>query len=375
MKILLFFSLFFYSTISLSEISDFNYDELYGPDSVLWQVVGGEKSVDRSIETFEGGFNDLISYVVPSPSQGNAGSCLFMAHTGVVEWWLNKMLAPAEPIMLSARYMMNLSSSGIGNDLIEKNWRTDTIFRVNAKGVYYANDSYRFTKNWFVDRGDRVRVPARAGQNGAQYGPMYNWIVELDSLINTEPDFVLPQFARRIIFADPEENQWNVNIAPEDIVEQVKEALETYRAPVIVMYNHYGIWHVSVVFGYNDYASSRGCPFISGFGPYKRLRAEQLREEALEAETEEERQRLLNRAARFEERGNLVEEAFIENGGCRGQGVFYVRDSIYPDPSMPLYDYDLSNEGEEEHLNAPLIFREYEWLERLSNHIIQIYPL
>jgi hypothetical protein len=196
---------------------------------------------------------------------------------------------------------------------------------------------------------------------------------ELDTL--GSPDFVIPEFTRDIIFADPASNQWNINVAPVDIVEQVKFALMTKKAPVMVMYNHYGYWHVSVIFGFNDHATSRDCPFVSGFPRYKLQQAERLRTLAANETDETENTRLLKRADDFERRSINIDRAYNERGGCRGKGVFYVRDSLYPNPSMPMYDYDLNTVGEEEHLNAPLIFREYEWLELLSNHVIQIYPL
>lgn len=331
-----------------------------------------EKSTlkDRSVDTFEGGFNELLPYIQPSPSQGNAGTCLFMAHTGVVEWWLNKISSPLSSVKLSERYMMNLSSAGIGDELMG-NWRTDTIYRLNKTGVHYFNESYRFTKNWYKSVPGQQRIPAEPNSTGAYYSELYNWVVELNTL--SQPDFELPYFRRDVIFADPEQNQWNVNVAPSDIVAKVKLALETKKAPVIAMYNHMGYWHVSVIFGYNDQASSKGCPFVTAFGPYKLQRAAELRAEADQTDDLTEKKRLLARADHFETRGNTVQKAFEANGGCAEKGVFYVRDSLYPDERMPIYDYDLEKEGEEEHLNLPVISREYAWLERLSNHVIQIY--
>jgi hypothetical protein len=346
-----------------AEISDLRVSELYSFEQ--------KNQPDRSIETFKGGFNELISYVQPSPAQGDAGTCLFMAHTGVLEWWLNKLYQPAEPIMLSSRYFINLSTGGVGTSHVQ-NWRTDTVLRVNQEQVFFENESFRFTKDWFKRTAGSI-VPASANEPDAAYGPNYNWIAELETL--GAPDFTIPEFRREIIFADPESNQWNLNIAPRDIVDQVKHALTTKKAPVVVMYNHYGYWHVSVIFGFNDHATSRGCPFVSGFPEYKLQQAESWRRRAQEEIDETERARLNRRADDFERRGRAIEQAYNERGGCRGKGVFYVRDSLYPDSSMPIYDYDLTRVGEEEHLNAPLIFREYEWLEHLSNHIFQIFPV
>ena len=104
-------------------------------------------------------------------------------------------------------------------------------------------------------------------------------------------------------------------------------------------------------------------------------RADEINEEALQASTAKERKKLLKKAKNFRRRGKQVSDSLASRGGCRDNGVFYVRDSIYPDKDMPLYDYDLNNSGEESNLNAPVILREYEWAEHLINHAYQIYPI
>lgn len=345
-----------------AQISDLLQDRL--------PTVDKGNTYKRSIDTFEGGFNKLVPYVMPSPNQGNAGSCLFMSHTSAVEWWVNKLNSNGKNIKLSERYMMNLSKAGIGDDIV-KNWRTDTVYRLNKLGVHYSNESFRFTKNWYRSLANSQRVAARAQAQGAFYSELYNWVIEYNLL--GEPEFTLPKFERDVIFADPASNQWNVNIAPKDIVERVKKALVKKEAPVLVMYNHMGFWHVSTVYGFNDHASTKGCPFVSSFGPYMKSRAQELREQASQTIDPRERRSLMKKAETFEQRGTMVEKSFDQNGGCAEKGIFYVRDSLYPDETMPIYDYDLERSGEEEHLNLPLISREYAWLERLANHVIQIY--
>lgn len=362
MKIILLILSFIAPSFLNAQISDLKVSQLYSFEQ--------KNQPDRSIETFEGGFNELIPYVQPSPAQGDAGTCLFMAHNGVLEWWLNKLNQPAQPIMLSARYFINLSTGDVGSGMVA-NWKTDTGLRLNQERVFFDNESFRFTKDWYK-WDEEQRTPALANEPGANYGPSYNWITELDRL--GAPDYTIPEFTRDVLFADPASNQWNINVAPRDIVDQVKHALITKKAPVMVMYNHYGYWHVSVILGFNDQASSRDCPFVSGFPRYKLEQAQYYRELAANEADEVEKARLLKRADDFERRGRTIKAAYDERGGCKGKGVFYVRDSLYPNTRMPLYDYDLKTSGEEEHLNAPLIFREYEWLELLSNHVIQIYP-
>jgi hypothetical protein len=153
--------------IVLPELSDLKVSKLYDFED--------KNQPNRSIETFEGGYNELISYVQPSPSQGDAGTCLFMAHTGVLEWWLNKLYQPSEPVMLSSRYFINLSTGGIGTSHVQE-WKTDTGLRLNEEQVFYENDSFRFTKGWYTMGEDRIRTPALPNEPKASYGPSYNWI-------------------------------------------------------------------------------------------------------------------------------------------------------------------------------------------------------
>lgn len=321
------------------------------------------KSLLPGPDSFLGGYNKLLPYVVEAPYQDNAGSCLFMSHTGAVEVLINQI--KGRKLNLSERYFMNLQKSGIGNDLID-NWRTDTIYRLNKTGKTYLNKRFRFTKGWYKTV-NGTRVPAEVEEEGAFYGTKFNWIVNLGSL-SKKPKISLPKFEREVIFADPEQNQWNVGTAPSDIASRIKKAIRKNNAPVVLIYNHVGFWHATLIVGFNDNASTEGCPFISTYDEKMNKRADEIVKEAEEAETEKEKKKLLRKAKKFRARGKQVNDSYLARGGCSEKGVFYVRDSIYPNEDQPLYDYDLDNEGEEEHLNAPVILRSFEWAEQLSNH-------
>lgn len=337
------------------------------PDNLSQTYKDLDGSIHRpSKESFKGGYNDLLKFVIPAPYQAGAGSCLFMSHTGVLEWWMGKLSGKKRD--LSERYFMNLQKAGIGDDLIS-NWRTDTIYRMNKTRKTFLNKRFRFTKDWYAVKGG-VRIPSTESTEGSKYGVKYNWIVELDTLLK-QPVVKVPKFSRNIIFADPAENQWNVGTAPKDIVKKMKAALKNNKAPLIVIYNHTNYWHATMVVGYNDNASSEGCSFVSSYEEKMNLRADEIVEEAHETESPKEKKKLLKKAANFRKRGKKVNKSYLDNGGCKGKGVFYVRDSIYPDKSMPLYDYNLDSSGEEEHLNAKVILREYEWAEQLANHVVQ----
>lgn len=331
------------------------------------------KAISPGSSSFKGGYNDLLEHVTSTPDQENAGSCLFMSSTGTVEWWyskLNPQIVKKSDKDLSERYFMNLSKEGLDDDL--DYWPTDMIYALNKRGKIYKNDDYRYTKGWYK-RVSGKRVPARPREENAYYGISYSWISLYDDL--TAPMIKLPKFEREVIFRDPSKNRWNVTTAPKDIVQKIKKMLKKRKAPVLVIYNHVGYWHANMIVGYNDTASTQGCPFVSAYDERMNSRADEINEEALQASTAKERKKLLKKAKNFRRRGKQVSDSLASRGGCRDNGVFYVRDSIYPDKDMPLYDYDLNNSGEESNLNAPVILREYEWAEHLINHAYQIYPI
>lgn len=318
-------------------------------------------------DSFTGGYNHLLKHVLPSIYQDNAGSCLFMSHTSAIEVLYSHSFG--KKLDFSERYFMNLAKAGVGNDRID-NWRVDTIQRLNETGKIQEHKQYPFTKGWYKTV-NGTRVQSQEGEDGAFYGVKYNWVVNQKQL--AEPGRQLPRISRDVILEDSEQNQWNVGQAPSDIVKRVKDAFVKRKAPVLVIYNHTGFWHAVNVVGYNDNADSAGCPFVSSYKEKMDKRADEIREEAEQADSLKEKRRLLSKAKNFNKRGSQVHDRFMKQGGCRGKGVFYVRDSIYPVETQPQYDYDPSRTGEEENLNAPIILREYEWLEHAANHAYQIY--
>lgn len=322
---------------------------------------------------FNGGMNHFLPYMMPTPDQENAGSCLFMSHTAATEVLVNRErdLSGLDNLDLSERYFMNLSKADIGGDLIT-DWQTDTIYRLNKTGKMYTNEVYPYIKGWYKTGADGLRIFANENDQGAFYGVRANWVIDLNQL-SKKPFIRLPKFEREVLFQDPKGNRWNVTSAPDDIVERVKKALDKKTGPVVVIYNHTGFWHAVMVGGYNDTVTNHGCPFVSEFPNRMKGRAQQIREEADQTQDPDAKKKLLSKARLFDKRATQVEESYNKAGGCSERGVFYVRDSIYPTESMPLYDYDPKRSGEESNLNAPVILREYDWLRHLSNHVIHIY--
>lgn len=320
------------------------------------------------------GFNEMLPYVLRSPDQEDAGSCHYMALTGIAEWWLAKLnptvsRASDGPLDLSERYLMNLAGLDEASNGVE-NWKTDSIELYNDAGKGVLNTSYRYTKGWYStdDKGDYKAAVANAP--GAEYGTPFNWLNKLDSV--TKGFVTLPSFERKVIFADPESNQWNVAVTPANIVEQVKTALKTQKAPINVVYNHYGYWHSVYVVGYDDDADTKACKFVEGFSTYMQEQPDKLRQEAAKATTAEERTKLLKRADKFEKISVKFENRYRQAGGCHSKGVFYVRDSIYGVEGEPAYDYDLSQTGDEGQYSKAIVLREYDWLETMANHVTQI---
>ncbi len=320
------------------------------------------------------GYSELVEYVLPSPNQLDAGSCLYMSLTGIAEWWLARRSpqvsrASEGPLDLSERFLMNLADRASSNNNVIKNWKTDSILAFNKGGRAALNRDYPFTMGWYKS-GENGYEKAVANSAGAEYGPSFNWIDDLDSYRGI--GVLLPRFRRDVLFADPESNQWNVGVMPANIVETVKEALRRNQAPVHVLYNHYGYWHANIVLGYDDELKREGCPFVTRFREQQANEAKKLRQEAQRTNDPKQRETLLARATKFEGTVRKFDASWRARGGCRGQGAFYVRDSIYDDPNAPAYDYDRLKKGEEEPYSKRIVMLEYEWLQHMANHAIQI---
>jgi hypothetical protein len=291
----------------------------------------------------------LDPYVLASPNQLDAGSCLFMANTGAMEILVNQH-TPIEDIAyegdtdFSERFLMN-ASDHVPSNVIDY-YILDTIYSYNALGGSLLNRDYRFAAGYVKDTA-RGLVAARSDDPDAYFSCSYSWIDELpdgweDMLVET------PEAERTVIFVDPDLNSnsiWNVGLMNEDIVERIKYELRTKRAPVIVVYNHYLYWHANIVVGYDDARSIGECPMVRTSLQY------------------------------FEEQGatgyvRLIEDHMEQEGGCYDEGVFFVRDSIYePDDPEEQITYDYSEVYNfSEPYSTRVITLSYDWVRYLSNH-------
>ncbi len=325
-----------------------------------------------------GGFDELVPYVMASPNQEDAGSCLYMALTGIAEWWLARLnpsmtRTPDGPLDLSERYTMNLANSAEDVPGLE-DWRTDSIYLFNYNDQKaLANSTYRYTKGWYGYDSKGNMAKARARAPGSEYGTQYNWF-------NDKPDreqvasVEMPKFEREILFRDPQHNQWNIGVAPKDIVTRVKSTLRTRKAPVLVIYNHNNYWHAVYIIGYNDEMSNNNCAYTERFRANTANKVKQLKAQvdaATDADAKSKYESQLQSALATQSK---LENAYAANGGCSSnKGVFYIRDSIYPEANKPIYDYDLSSTGDEGPYSKRLVFKEYDWLRYFANHVAVIY--
>lgn len=296
------------------------HDQAWGPDE--FEMLRGHSS--------------MLPYVQPSPDQEEAGTCLYMSLTGVAEWWLNKLqpleggVIPEGDNDLSERHLIHLPKSSS----LVRNWKTDTLLATNSKHQLIRNRSYRFAKGW--TKNGRLASP---NTSGATYGTMINWIGQTPA--NSNDVATLPTFERTVLAQDPSGSQWGTGALPSNIVERVKKALDENSAPIQVIYNHYGYWHSVFIVGYDDDQSSGGCSMVNGFI-----------------------QRGLSGAAK-------VKRLYEADGGCATRGVFYVRDSIYSDYSEPMYVYDPAHPAANTPYSKRVIYREYQWLKYLANHVVE----
>jgi hypothetical protein len=327
-----------------------------------------------------GGFDELLPYVMASPDQLDAGSCLYMSITGIAEWWLARINPRASreadgPIDLSERFSMNLAGyeeddSGLAN------WRTDAMLLFNrVRGRVVRNKDFRFTKGWYTGSlHDGTARVAAEGDEGARYDEGFNW---LDLRQSIKSGWVyLPRFERNVILVDANRDQWAIGVAQPDIAERVKIALRRNKAPVQVIYNHNGYWHSVYVVGFNDNADNGDCAWTRDFRKTISERAVEFQQNADNATTPGERDYWQVRATRAAATSTKIEQLWTKYGGCSAsKGAFYVRDSIYPDEGGPMYDYDPSRTGEESPYSRKIVLKEYDWLRYFANHVVQPYPV
>ncbi len=273
-------------------------------------------------------YNDMDPYVLASPNQWDAGSCLFMSNTGAMEILLNQREDPDDieyegDTDLSERYLMNGSnyaSSVIDYSIIDVayTYEYNGGSLLNRDFPFECTNSSCYDSNW--DNG-------LAG----------DW---RDDLVET------PEAERTLLFIDPGLDQnsvWATGLIDYDVIERIKYELRTKNAPVILIHNYYLYWHAAIIVGYDD-TKSTGCGIVTSSLNY------------------------------FEQEGatayvNDIENHMEDLGGCSDRGVFYVRDSIYDGDDEPIYDYGPWND----YYSDRIIEYTYNWALFMGNHAYSIH--
>jgi hypothetical protein len=149
-----------------------------------------------------------------------------------------------------------------------------------------------------------------------------------------------------------------------DDILKIKNALDFRKKPVLAIYNHFGVWHAVLIVGYNDNQETEECPFVKKWIKYLT--------ENMNDDLSSDDENNIARGNRIKKQIDKVIKS-IEVNGCKKNGVFYVRDSIYQGDENLMYDYDLSKTGEELPYAKKIIEHSYDWLLHLGNHTYVIY--
>lgn len=271
----------------------------------------------------------LLPYVFSSPNQYDAGSCAYMAATGTMEILLNQKdkitkLDYNSKNNLAEPFLMNLGGSKIPY------FFTDSVYHFNnAKAAlpdkfmpFSLNRSSSAKKNW-----DAV-IPKDWRSNAIE----------------------VPRIERTVLFYDPprsSSSKWEVGLMDQAIVERIKYALRSTDAPVLVVYNHNGYWHVSIIVGYDDTQEHGECPMVKA---------------GMKALKKQGKSGHISR----------IEAHMKKLGGCSKKGVFLARDSIYPGSSSDE-PYTYGGAKSNGRYSRRIVKREYEWIHYLSNHVTSVY--
>lgn len=285
----------------------------------------------------------LDPYVIATPNQYDAGSCVFMANSGAMEILMHQDLVPGnfdymDETDLSERFLMNAQEHVTRQQM--PYFITDLQYVYNSVGGSLLSREYPFVVG-YVDANDNR---AEAGDDGASLSCRYNWFDDLpDGWQSQLTPTVLAD--RGLIFVDPNLDQysiWKVGLMNDEVIERIKNEIRTKHQPVIVVYNHYRYWHAVIIYGFDDNLSIGECPMVHSTITY------------------------------FEGDGDdhaaaaKIRDAMLAQGGCRQSGVFYVRDSISDGTAdEPYYNY---GHNVSDRYSRRVTLHTYDWVKYLANH-------
>ena len=171
----------------------------------------------------------LRDYFLPLPSQLGAGSCLYMAATGIGEFLLNKASGITNPTL------------GGLTDLSEQ-WTIELSKRIESELENRFTDAVELLTRGGYVRDDELRFRAYADQR---------WKIEASPLMNASGN--LPAIDKYVLFSaggNGTEHSTGV-MKPEDL-DKIKEFLRTHESPVLFVFKYPESWHANIITGYDD---------------------------------------------------------------------------------------------------------------------------
>ncbi|MBF0297472.1 MAG: hypothetical protein HQK51_02055 [Oligoflexia bacterium] len=313
-------------TLSLSGIFNLNKEHIQGSP--------GSSNLLPTSHT------NLFPFILSSPLQEEAGSCLYMASTGAAEIILNKKLNQANSKMdgdtdLSERFLMNISTE-------TPDFAVNTFEKFNVVEGGMLNRDYRFTKGYYSrdENGNILR-----DVHSSLYGTSYNWIEEVPSDYKLKL-VKIPYLKRKDIFVNGY-GPWDIGVMNDDVVKNIKHYLAKYNSPILFIYNHYNYWHAVLIVGYDDSVYVGNCPFVYSSRKY-----------------------FLEQNER-----SLVEkiDSALKRKDCKEYGVFYIRDSLlHASNDTYVYDRNAGSRGIG-HYAEKIIKQSYDWARVLGNTAYMIY--
>jgi C1A family cysteine protease len=172
---------------------------------------------------------ELLPFVQMAPDQGETSTCLFMASTGAMELIANKKHnirrpVPNGPYDLSEAYAIHGNNHEIAGKYF---WEVPVLKFNHGYGIH--------TSKW----------PVSAWSGNWEDQTIWKWQdssamkkVKVPK-VETIPLFVIG-------------NKYSTNVLDKSHIQQIKQALVKYDAPVLVNYVDDDYWHVVLIVGYDD---------------------------------------------------------------------------------------------------------------------------
>jgi hypothetical protein len=260
-------------------------------------------------------YDELLDYVIASPDQQKAGSCLYMASTGAVEVVYNKLKNQRHPEI-----------DGPG-DFSE---------------VYALRGPLKVAATWYEGPSLRFRSGSVLNKD-VPYDPAIFW----DQYLGNAPRYKMPFIMTKKIFVatgGDDQARWKIGVMTENTITEIKKSLVEKASPVVVIfrdsgyeksYGYWDTWHVVTLVGYDDNG----------------MENEEVSDNCISVK------RGLKGPSSFP-KAKLKD--LLDTKGCRSQGVFFVRESEdkYPGGGR---------------IRPPVIKRSYDWLKYLGNHAFSVY--